>query len=85
MKPKEFHDKLLDLLDKAFNEEALSYSQLLPVEKQLLYINRGESLELEKKWDEAKKPLAILVSSYPDQSGPNNAYAILAAVHRNLN
>ncbi len=52
---------------------ALEFSELLPGEKQLLYINRGESLEMQKKYDEAlndykmaadfagdTKPLAML-------------------------
>lgn len=39
----------------------------------------------EKKWEAAKVPLNKLIELYPDQSGPNNAYAMLATVHRNLN
>jgi len=38
-----------------------------------------------KNWQAAKAPLATLISNYPNQSGPNNAYAMLAAVHRGLN
>ena len=39
----------------------------------------------EKNWQAAKAPLNKLIELYPNQSGPNNAYAMLAAVHRNLN
>lgn len=39
----------------------------------------------EKKWADAKAPLKTLLELYPDQSGPNNAFALLAAVHRGLN
>jgi len=38
-----------------------------------------------KDWQAAKAPLAVLISLYPDQSGPNNAYAMLATVHHGLN
>jgi tetratricopeptide (TPR) repeat protein len=37
-----------------------------------------------KKWQAAKAPLNKLIELYPNQSGPNNAYAMLATVHRNL-
>lgn len=37
-----------------------------------------------KNWNDALAPLQKLVELYPDQSGPNNAYALLATVHRNL-
>jgi tetratricopeptide (TPR) repeat protein len=39
----------------------------------------------EKQWEAAKAPLQKLIELYPDQSGPNNAYALLAAAHRGLN
>ncbi len=39
----------------------------------------------EKNWAAAKAPLKTLIELYPDQSGPNNAFAMLAAVHRGLN
>jgi len=39
----------------------------------------------EKKWQAAKAPLNKLIELYPEQSGPNNAYALLATVHRALN
>jgi tetratricopeptide (TPR) repeat protein len=38
-----------------------------------------------KNWQAAKAPLNTLIELYPNQSGPNNAYAMLATVHRNLN
>ncbi len=52
---------------------ALSFTELLPAERQLLYLNRGQAKEMESKWDEAQadfqkasefvgeaKPLALL-------------------------
>jgi tetratricopeptide (TPR) repeat protein len=39
----------------------------------------------QEKWEAAKAPLLKVVELCPDQSGPNNAYALLAAVHRGLN
>lgn len=39
----------------------------------------------EKNWEAAKGPLNTLIELYPAQSGPNNAYALLAAAHRGLN
>ncbi|MCW5553898.1 MAG: hypothetical protein KIS67_17295 [Verrucomicrobiae bacterium] len=38
----------------------------------------------EQNWPAAKVPLQTLVAHYPEQSGPNNAYALLANVHRGL-
>jgi len=38
-----------------------------------------------KNWQAAKAPLETLISLCPNQSGPNNAYAMLAMVHRGLN
>jgi len=43
---------------------------------------QAEKLVAEKKWAEAKVPLATLIELYPNQSGPNNAYALLAEAHR---
>ena len=38
-----------------------------------------------RNWQAAKAPLETLISLCPNQSGPNNAYAMLAMVHRELN
>ncbi len=38
----------------------------------------------DKNWEAAKAPLNTLIEHYPAQSGPNNAYALLAAAHRGL-
>ncbi len=38
-----------------------------------------------KEWAEAKKPLQKLIELYPNQSGADSAYGMLAAVHRELN
>lgn len=39
----------------------------------------------DKQWEAAKAPLKTVIDLYPDQSGQNNAYAMLAAAHRGLN
>jgi tetratricopeptide (TPR) repeat protein len=39
----------------------------------------------DKKWEEAKEPLQKLQRAYPNQTGPDNAYTLLAEAHRHLN
>lgn len=48
-------------------------------------LDQATKLISEKKWPEAKAPLNTLIKLYPNQSGADNAYALLAAVHRGLN
>ncbi len=50
-----------------------------------LLLNAAKELVSEKQWEAAKTPLQTLIEHYPDQAGPNSAYALLAAVHRGLN
>jgi tetratricopeptide (TPR) repeat protein len=38
-----------------------------------------------KHWADAKAPLERVIELYPKQSGPDSAYAMLAAAHRELN
>lgn len=38
----------------------------------------------QKAWEKAKEPLAKLIKLYPEQTGPNSGYSLLAEVHRNL-
>ena len=45
---------------------------------------QAEALLAEKNWKAAKVPLETLIALCPNQSGPNNAYAALAEVHRGL-
>lgn len=45
-------------------------------------IRHAKDLIAEKKWQEAKAPLQKLLDSYPDQTGPESAYMLMAAVHR---
>ncbi len=47
-------------------------------------LEEAERLVGQEKWEEAKTALQTLIELCPDQSGPNNAYALLAAVHRGL-
>jgi tetratricopeptide (TPR) repeat protein len=42
------------------------------------------NLIAERKWEQAKAPLAKLISLYPDYAGQDNAYQLLAKVHRSL-
>ncbi|MGE5293847.1 MAG: peptidase MA family metallohydrolase, partial [Solirubrobacterales bacterium] len=44
----------------------------------------ARTLIAEQKWDQAKVPLTKLISLYPDDVGQDNAYRLLAEVHRNL-
>jgi len=46
--------------------KALSFKGLLPMESQLLRVNRGQALELEKKYDEAMKEFESLATSQGD-------------------
>ena len=48
-------------------------------------LDTATKLVSEKQWESAKAPLQTLIDLYPNQSGANNAYALLAAVHRGLN
>ncbi len=47
-------------------------------------LRSSQKLLGEKKWEEAKIPLQKLIELYPDQTGPQSAYAMLAAVFRSL-
>lgn len=47
-------------------------------------LNAATAFISEEQWEAAKAPLNRLLELYPDQSGPNNAYALLAEVHRGL-
>jgi tetratricopeptide (TPR) repeat protein len=37
-----------------------------------------------REWEKAKAPLQTLIAEYPDQRDPENAYVLLAMVHREL-
>lgn len=54
--------------------KALEFNRLLPVEKQLLLMNRGNALELLKKWNES---LADYEQAY-GMNGPAKGLALLA-------
>jgi len=47
-------------------------------------LESAKALISKKDWEKAKVPLKTLIELYPDQSGPNNAYGMLAMVHRGL-
>jgi len=44
----------------------------------------AKALLAERKWEEAKEPLEKLIALCPQYAGDDNAYQLLAAVHRNL-
>ena len=44
----------------------------------------AQRLTAEKKWVEAKAPLQRLLALFPEQTGPDSAYALLAGAHRAL-
>ena len=45
---------------------------------------QAQQLLKEKKWSEAKVPLQKLIDLYPNQSGAESAYSLLAHTHREL-
>jgi tetratricopeptide (TPR) repeat protein len=47
-------------------------------------VQRADDLVESKKWAEAKVPLEKLVKLYPEFTGPDCAYRLLAAAHREL-
>jgi tetratricopeptide (TPR) repeat protein len=47
-------------------------------------MEEARELVAQEKWEAAKVPLETLISECPDQSGPDNAYALLAAVYHGL-
>lgn len=47
-------------------------------------IEQARKLVAEEQWGAARAPLRTLIELYPDQSGPDNAYALLASAHRAL-
>lgn len=47
-------------------------------------LQKSRELMQQKKWAEAKEPLNKLLEAYPRQIGPDSAYYLLAAAHRNL-
>ncbi|MDA1276782.1 MAG: peptidase MA family metallohydrolase [Verrucomicrobia bacterium] len=48
-------------------------------------LRKAKMMLSEKKWEEAKVPLKTLIENYPDQTGSDSAYLLLAAAHRGLN
>lgn len=46
---------------------------------------RAQELVAEKRWQEAKEPLETLVRLYPEDTGADNSYRLLAQAHRGLN
>ncbi|MEW6304566.1 MAG: tetratricopeptide repeat protein [Verrucomicrobiota bacterium] len=61
----------------------LDFSALHPKNYYVL-MQKAKQLIEEKKFEEAKAPLQILTEHYPNQSGGDSAWALLAMVHRAL-
>jgi tetratricopeptide (TPR) repeat protein len=51
----------------------------------LTLTHQGKKLIEAKKWAEAKAPLEKLLELYPQSTGPDSAYLLLAEAHRGLN
>lgn len=64
-----------EALEQAAEKESNNFYTLTRQAKRLLS---------EKKWVEARAPLEKLLKAYPAYTGPDNAYALLAAAHRAL-
>ncbi|MSU21542.1 MAG: tetratricopeptide repeat protein [Pedosphaera sp.] len=47
-------------------------------------IERAKKLLDERKWQEAKEPLQTILDHYPDSTGADSGYALIAAAHRSL-
>jgi tetratricopeptide (TPR) repeat protein len=45
---------------------------------------RAKKLMADRRWQDAKEPLSKLIRLYPRYAGEDNAYRLLAGVHRNL-
>jgi len=45
---------------------------------------QAQQLLAEEKWEQAKQPLQRLIELYPEQTAKDNAYSLLAQVHRRL-
>jgi tetratricopeptide (TPR) repeat protein len=45
---------------------------------------QAQRLLAEEKWEQAKQPLQRLIELYPEQTAKDNAYSLLAQVHRKL-
>lgn len=46
---------------------------------------QAKKLLRDRKWADAKAPLKKLLDAYPNATGPDNAYTLLAEAHRHLN
>lgn len=68
-------DPLANLLPHGFFNQADNFYKL---------ISSAQTLIEEKKWSDAKEPLQQLIEAFPSYTGPDNAYQMLALVHRNL-
>jgi tetratricopeptide (TPR) repeat protein len=62
-------------LDQAIEEQSNNFYTLTRQAKRFL---------AEKQWKEAKAPLEKLIQGYPDYTGADNAYRLLAMAHRGL-
>ncbi len=68
-----------------FSEQRIEIANLKNSKNYWVLMEQARRLIREKQWSEALEPLKILIEAYPNQTGPDNAYAMLATVHRNLN
>lgn len=77
-------DENLFQVQRPGSEPALNAATLKDTKNYWVLMDRVRKAIAEKNWTTALAPLNKLVELYPDQNGPNNAYALLATVHRSL-
>jgi tetratricopeptide (TPR) repeat protein len=75
----EFEKPKTELLGQLLDELPLSLSR-----NYYALMRQARQLAKEKKWKEAKEPLEKLLKAYPNQTGADNAYSLLATAHRAL-
>jgi tetratricopeptide (TPR) repeat protein len=77
--------KPLPVVPAASPDEILEAdSNVIESTNYFVLMHGAQKLLRDKKWQEAKAPLEKLIKAYPDQTGPENAYTLLAAAHRRL-
>jgi tetratricopeptide (TPR) repeat protein len=75
----EFEKPKTELLGQLLDELPLNLSR-----NYYALMRQARQLAKEKKWKEAKEPLEKLLKAYPNQTGADNAYSLLATAHRAL-
>jgi tetratricopeptide (TPR) repeat protein len=72
-----------EVLDSANPDAAVQWLEQHPSNFWVLTVY-AKALVANRQWQKAKEPLNKLIALYPDYAGEDNAYGLLAEVHRNL-